>query len=64
MASQFGLVQFGPGQVTGFTRWRLDGLLRREWRGSRFGERAGQLGEDGQVGVQPDSVKPSGSEGE
>jgi hypothetical protein len=36
--------------------------LRREWNGSRFGERAGELGEDRQVGVQPNAVQSTDAE--
>jgi hypothetical protein len=37
--------------------WRP--VLRRERHGSRSGERARQLGEDRQIGVQPDPVDPA-----
>ena len=36
----------------------LDGALRGEGCGSRPAERAGELGEDRQVGVQPDTIQP------
>ncbi len=34
----------------------------RGWHGSRSTQRAGELGEDRQVGVQPDPLKPTDAE--
>jgi hypothetical protein len=34
------------------------GGLRREGRGSAPSKRAGELGEDGQIGVQPNPIDP------
>src|SRR5438067_2230669 len=40
--------------------WRTG--LRREWYGSRSGGRAGEAGEDAEVGVKRDLLKPTDSD--
>ena len=36
--------------------------LSRQWRSARPRQRAGELGEDGQVGMKPDALKPTDPE--
>jgi hypothetical protein len=40
----------------------LNGALRGEGYGSRSTERAGELGEDRQIGVQPNPIQPTDAE--
>ena len=41
---------------------RDGGGLRREWNGSRSGERHGKRGEDAEVGVERDSIEAANAE--
>ncbi len=51
-----------PTVVVGWTSWDSAVRLGHEWRRARSGQRASELGEDRQVGVEPDALKPPDSE--